>query len=827
MPPRNLLALALLQFAAASLVTFDPPESGWRPLADTAVSRAHPVAFTIVLAQTNLDELYATARDVSTPGHARYGAHLSVDAIAALTAPPAGAVSTVASWLREHGLTFTVERECIFVRSSVRAAEALLRTSFGVYVDEAGDGERRAVRASSYTLPAHVAAVTATVLGLHGLPLPLVGGPNPLPAQPAKVTPTVLYQTYNVGSPSVNRSSPNKQAVAEFQGQYMIKSDLQKFFKALSPPGAQPGDENVHAFKGVPYKEGQGVEAALDIQYIMGVSAGVKTEFWEWPATDFCADLLNFTHTLLQPGGPNVMSISYGWQGDLARVGCTAPDVAAIDTNWAKLAAAGVSVIISSGDSGSGYSGGSSCDAKDLKYGLEVAEGEVAMSGNYPLFACCSISKLQHGYKAFTWRPPPRAAAAAPSARKWGEVAAVEGALRAKRASAAVEEEEAEVAATTVEEAEAGAAAVPAGWYHFKHDPFHVVESADPDLFPMRDVHYLNGLLTKKGGTVQLHDANGTFADTTIAFGAPYKLNKYLIYRNLTMTIQGGTVEGRATFLTAPTVECESLYWFNDTAAQAAARGAGIHGSLALLRAGANPPPPPPAGNCTFYSSVTKTAKADKSIVSGGPSIAPSKVVLYPSWPASSPWVTAVGATRFCNQTIGHEEMASDQFGSGGGFSAQFNQSHAAWQADFVAAYVAQGASLPKFPPSGSFPPLGRATPDVSALGEGYQVYEDGKVQSVGGTSASAPAFAGFVSLINEARVKAGKPPMGFLNPFLYANGKTGFTDITKGTNAIGRGTGPVAYGFAAAPGWDPATGLGTPKFDKLLAAALKPSVPL
>ena len=43
-----------------------------------------------------------------------------------------------------------------------------------------------------------------------------------------------------------------------------------------------------------------------------------------------------------------------------------------------------------------------------------------------------------------------------------------------------------------------------------------------------------------------------------------------------------------------------------------------------------------------------------------------------------------------------------------------------------------------------------------------------------------------------------------------------------KGTNAIGRGTGPLPYGFAAAKGWDPATGLGTPHFDKLLAAAMK-----
>ena len=83
--------------------------------------------------------------------------------------------------------------------------------------------------------------------------------------------------------------------------------------------------------------------------------------------------------------------------------------------------------------------------------------------------------------------------------------------------------------------------------------------------------------------------------------------------------------------------------------------------------------------------------------------------------------------------------MATDQFGSGGGFSTDFDQSDAQWQAKAVAAYVKKGPSLPKFPNASDFPPLGRATPDVSALGEGFQVYVGGKVQPAGGTSASSP----------------------------------------------------------------------------------------
>ena len=76
------------------------------------------------------------------------------------------------------------------------------------------------------------------------------------------------------------------------------------------------------------------------------------------------------------------------------------------------------------------------------------------------------------------------------------------------------------------------------------------------------------------------------------------------------------------------------------------------------------------------------------------------------------------------------------------------------------------------------------------------------------------------VSLLNEARMKAGKPQLGFLNPFLYAN-PDAFFDVVKGTNAEGRGPFSSPYGFACAAGWDAATGLGTPHFDKLLAAAM------
>ncbi|KAJ7466409.1 hypothetical protein FB451DRAFT_1040926, partial [Mycena latifolia] len=80
---------------------------------------------------------------------------------------------------------------------------------------------------------------------------------------------------------------------------------------------------------------------------------------------------------------------------------------------------------------------------------------------------------------------------------------------------------------------------------------------------------------------------------------------------------------------------------------------------------------------------------------------------------------------------------------------------------------------------------------------------------------------ASIISLINDRLLSVGKPVLGFLNPWLYASAtKEGFTDITEGSNPGLVCFAPSAA-FDAVDGWDPVTGLGTPLFDKLLAAAM------
>merc|ERR1712099_6547 len=108
----------------------------------------------------------------------------------------------------------------------------------------------------------------------------------------------------------------------------------------------------------------------------------------------------------------------------------------------------------------------------------------------------------------------------------------------------------------------------------------------------------------------------------------------------------------------------------------------------------------------------------------------------------------------------------------------------------------------------------GRATPDVSLLGEQFAVEDNGRVMAVGGTSASTPSWGAIISLLNEACLSAsgGSKTLGFVNPLFYSN-PDAFSDITMGNNAIGENEG---NGWKATKGWDAVTGLGSPNFIKL-----------
>jgi len=197
---------------------------------------------------------------------------------------------------------------------------------------------------------------------------------------------------------------------------------------------------------------------------------------------------------------------------------------------------------------------------------------------------------------------------------------------------------------------------------------------------------------------------------------------------------------------------------------------------------------------------------------------------------------------RVCNIADGGSYTA------GGGFSSLFPTP--TYQQKAVSAYL-QGPTgktvLPGFNASN------RAYPDVTFASNNFEIVVGGSLlPMVGGTSAAAPSLAGLFSLVNARRMENKMTSVGFVNPTLYATGTEGCcNDIVNGANmcpqklpysnettcetecsAKHNHSGSYAAssecqnecldssckaGFPAAEGWDPASGLGSPDFQKLL----------
>jgi tripeptidyl-peptidase-1 len=142
-----------------------------------------------------------------------------------------------------------------------------------------------------------------------------------------------------------------------------------------------------------------------------------------------------------------------------------------------------------------------------------------------------------------------------------------------------------------------------------------------------------------------------------------------------------------------------------------------------------------------------------------------------PVFPAACPFVTSVGST----QGFGPEKAINF---TGGGFSNVFTTP--SYQTSAVASFLRTVPSTFR----GTFNKAGRGYPDVSLQGWNFEIVSGGVTGLVGGTSASSPTFAGIIALINDRLVQAGRPVLGFLNPFLYSTASTAFTDITIGHNS-------------------------------------------
>jgi subtilase family serine protease len=195
-------------------------------------------------------------------------------------------------------------------------------------------------------------------------------------------------------------------------------------------------------------------------------------------------------------------------------------------------------------------------------------------------------------------------------------------------------------------------------------------------------------------------------------------------------------------------------------------------------------------------------------------------------WPSDDPYVTSVGGTSLTMNGSG-ASYASEQVwnqgndwpgwygsgyeGSGGGISPGY--AIPAWQQSLEMS-ASRGSTFM------------RNFPDVAIVADGFVIvaYDGSTMTGISGTSLAAPLWAGFTALVNQEAAANGQPSVGFLNPALYAIGKSTdytncFHDITVGNNAT-----PTSDGlFPAVAGYDLCTGWGSPNGSNLIYALAFP----
>jgi len=185
-------------------------------------------------------------------------------------------------------------------------------------------------------------------------------------------------------------------------------------------------------------------------------------------------------------------------------------------------------------------------------------------------------------------------------------------------------------------------------------------------------------------------------------------------------------------------------------------------------------------------------------------------------WPASSPYVVAVGGTQL-QYGWTWNPASNDAFTSTGAFNPAYwdsttgGDTQAVWNESWASIGTGGGVSTIYPQPSwqqgvAGTSGAGRTIPDTSwnaAVNGGVDVYitaypeyncgnSTGCWTIYGGTSAATPQTAALVALVNAARADAGKSPVGFLDPLLYqgVGASAAYTDIVP----VHEGTAPKTF---------------------------------
>lgn len=323
--------------------------AGWEVSEENAVTTGR-MDVLVGLRRSNVAWMQETFEESSTPGRKGYLNHASWKEMGMRIRPREEAVSAVVGMLASSGGTnIRIAPHGDYIKASVpmQELEILTSSNFRTYV-QASTGLRISRLAGGVKLPVALAKHVETFTGLHGFPLdhrPVLGDAS----SEGYVTPALINKAYGINQKAVaKRGKSNIQAIGQFQGQYVSPMDLSKFCKTYDAEA----DCSIAKFIGKNNGSEPGVESMLDVEYIMGIAKGITTWVYSYPSFDFCGDLLTWANDVSSESEhPNVVSLSYGSQKiDF----CDAKTISRLSEDVQKLGAMGITVVIASGDDGSG-----------------------------------------------------------------------------------------------------------------------------------------------------------------------------------------------------------------------------------------------------------------------------------------------------------------------------------------------------------------------------------------------------------------------------------------------------------------------------------------
>ncbi|MFZ1087356.1 MAG: protease pro-enzyme activation domain-containing protein, partial [Terracidiphilus sp.] len=194
------------------------------------------------------------------------------------------------------------------------------------------------------------------------------------------------------------------------------------------------------------------------------------------------------------------------------------------------------------------------------------------------------------------------------------------------------------------------------------------------------------------------------------------------------------------------------------------------------------------------------------------------------AFPGDDPYITSVGGTDLVTSGPMGSWVSETAWSQSTGGPGSDNYALPSYQ-NGLASYATADSGL-----SATI----RNTPDVAADADtnSYNCSMGG-CGDWGGTSFASPRWAGFMALVNQQAASAGKAPMGFLNPTIYAlaesspaNYASDFHDITRGINNCNWVDCYDPQDFSAGAGYDEVTGWGSPTGQNLIDALVGADTP-